>query len=263
MPFTSLNKVISLFLVGAVSLGLIFAFGWLGLSDNASKFDPKAWEHWIGLLSFAAIVLAFIVGLVVNAIANRLIRRIIIFRAARSRRGARLFLAERDHLAFESWKAWFAEAAKDHPVLRRKPASLPDSEAESKQLATAICIQHGTSQGFEWMTSHFAMHYFASDVAFLLLAGCAVPIKLAAAGSISIYWLSLCVVFLIISSYFTLCFSLGQYLYTYTFAFRVATLYLSEYHPGAEQSIGSHSHPDDTHTAPTTAQFSEASQFQD
>lgn len=227
MSIPSLNKVVSLFLVGG--LALVFALAFVGVAwwKELQPLVDGASNGAIAIASALSLPLAGAAGVVVDAIAHILFRRPL--RATSTKPGrqgfALFFRQDDDFTSFDRWRESFVIAHKTFLAKRPDCPEEFDSRVTAKDIAAGLFLRHAPPQLFEWVTSHYAMYYLATSSCVVLVAGMLFPIRLLIAHPHSPTGLMLFVailLFVVVS----LIFAVDRYLYTYESVFRFSTQWL-------------------------------------
>lgn len=227
MQPTTLNKVISLFLVGGLVLLLLSFILWNlwgppKLSDwmvHLVKHTGTGFVAFVG--SLVTVSLAAVLGIFCEALTDLTIRELL-------KRGAKWkwfvsFLRRsrmlRDH---NFWRDRFRASIEEEENLRKAVAGYRERSAvvgffyafDPNEFATA------------WLESHYATYIFASNLAFLSMA---FQLWSIVAGFLGLYpWpaVTASIGITAIVFYASCCLAFDRYLHTYQFAFRHATLIL-------------------------------------
>lgn len=222
MPLSTINKTVALFVVGYLALAVTILFWWrdvLALWSAHREFFGSAGTIGLGILSAA---LAALIGAVIDGLADVTVRRFV--RWAAKRRAMAFFFGQSEVFrSVEQWRGYFQSqigqsdrelfrtVGQDHPLYRL-------------HLATGLLHAHAPNHHIEWVFAHFATHYLASNLAFLVLV--ATPV-LALRISGDIPWLAIAGS-MILGAYGLLSLSIHRCLYTYQAEFRFASIWLSE-----------------------------------
>ena len=223
MPVPSLNKVVSLFLVGGLALACIAAVWW----TKVLSFVGSAPQGALAIASALSIPLAGAAGVVVDGLADLLFRRAITKTSSeRNKRGlARLFRQDDDFESFDQWRTSFDNARRIYLARRGDCPEEMDERVTSKDTATGIFLTSASPHLFEWVISHYAMYYLATSSSVVLIAGLALPIRLVLTTPESPMRVAL-VVPILFSVWASLGFAVDRYLYTYEAIFRFSTQWL-------------------------------------
>jgi hypothetical protein len=243
MPLSTINKTVALFVVGYLALAVVIVVWWeevLSLWSAHQEFFGSAGSVGLGVLSIA---LAALFGAVIDGLTDVTIRRFV--KWAAKRRGMALFFGQSE--VFQSVEQWkhhfqaqidqsngelFRTIGKDHPLFRL-------------HLATGLLHAHAPSHHIEWVFAHFATHYLASNLAFLVLVSTPILALHAVSGSVNpIASVLAAVTAILLAAYGLLSLSMHRCLYTYQAEFRFAAIWLSEAQAdkhlnGAKQSVSS------------------------
>jgi hypothetical protein len=235
MPLSTINKTVALFVVGYLALAVVAICWWeqlLRIWGAHQEFFGAAGSVGLGVLSIA---LAALAGAVIDGLADITVRRFVKW-AARRRRMVQFFGHSGVFESVEYWKTSFQSqidrsdeelfrtVGKDHPLYRL-------------QLAIGLLHAHAPGHHIEWVFAHFATHYLACNLAFLVLVATPILAFRAVPESANpVAWIIATAGAMILSAYGLLSLSIDRCLYTYQSEFRFASIWLSETH-GAKQSV--------------------------
>jgi hypothetical protein len=224
MQLTTLNKVVSLFLVGGlVLLAVIFLFGPdLDHIYIFSESKAQALLVLVGALSLLALAAA--VGAVVDTLASltlgHWLRKCITHKQLAVCFGQRHSFDD-----FDSWRKCFGTLIETREPIK---TLVPAIRGHELSLGSAIFFKTSSQGLISWAEGHYAAYLYATNLAFLSLL---TPIVLFASGRAQQLsgWA--------LGSYITLSIGLGlvfssmaidKYLYTHEVSFRQASLVLLE-----------------------------------
>ena len=231
MPLSTINKTVALFVVGYLALAVVSVVWWqevLSLWSAHQEFFGSAGSVGLGVLSIA---LAALSGAVIDGLADVTVRRFV--KWATKRRRMVLFFGQSELFqSVEQWKHYFQSQidqsndelfrsiGKDHPLFRL-------------HLATGLLHAHAPSHHIEWVFAHFATHYLASNLAFLVLVSTPMLTFRAVSGTDNpIAWIIPATMAMLLAAYGLLSLSVARCLYTYQAEFRFAAIWLSEIQSG-------------------------------
>jgi len=226
MQPTTLNKVVSLFLVGGlVVIGLMAILlqhlDTIELPQGLRDLAEAGGEGFFAVIGGLLLLpIAAVAGAVCEGLTDSTIRRLVKWMT--KRRVLVKFLCQGKILeAHDFWKARFRDAVKKTESLRE----FPDHDHDHG-LAVGLLYHQSSEQAITWAESHYSTYVLVSNFAFLALVA---QLYLLAAGIFgwlqwpSIGWASLAVVAVLYSS---LGLSLDRYLYSYQVALRQAAVSL-------------------------------------
>jgi hypothetical protein len=226
MQPTTLNKVVSLFLVGGVVLLLSGCILWnlngpLTISHEVMDALRQAGPAFIAVVGGLALASsAALLGLVCEAITDMTTRRLI-KRAAESEKIAGFFLQKEILVGHDRWRVIFKSALEGDKQLGSFLSGGQDHSA-----ATGIFYMSAPDSSIAWADSHYATYVLCSNLAFV---SAILAIHILVAGFGGLYsWptVAACMLFLIPLFYAFLSLGLDRYLYTYLFTFRHSGLTL-------------------------------------
>jgi hypothetical protein len=226
MQPTTLNKIVSLFLVGGLAMiGAVALFlrhvGTIELPHGLRDLAEAGGEGFLAVISGLLLLpIASVAGAVCEGLTAPTIRRLI--RWVAKKEYLVKFLCQGKVLeAHNFWKDQFRKSIREVGALR----DFPEFDSDHG-LAVGILYHKGQEQAITWTESHYSTYVLASNFAFLaLLAQC----YLVASGIFGWMhwqgagWASLGVVAVLYSS---LSLSLDCYLFSYQFALRQVTVSL-------------------------------------
>lgn len=240
MPFTSLNKVVTLFLVGSLALGWVVVVWWAAFLNLLRQLEGAPGSA-MAVASAVFIALAGAAGVVIDGLADIVVRKPLKW-VARRRNAARLFWQTSLFDSMDSWRLWLESASQWHASGRPAAKDLPHPEARSFQLAAGLFQQHASQHHFEWVISHYSTYYLATSSSLVLALSCIIPIRWSLLGSLSVADAAWLLVAITVLLYASLSLAVDRYLYTYVASFRFAALW-AEQHTPSTSSAGVVSEP--------------------
>ena len=215
MQLNTLNRVVAIFLVGGFGIALVaFSFE----SDIRGFLIPYARLNMgapIGVfLAVALLSVTVLVGSVIDAVGNVVLRRVIRkFGETRSR--ARLLLCEEEFDEQERWRKAFEHAVEANPSYA---AYFSERPTMIRPLSAGLFFRSASKELAEWLNQHHSMYHLSTNFAVVVIWG--------GIWCVSRSWYypgiaSLAVCYLLMT------FALDNYLYTYHLAFRNAYLVLT------------------------------------
>jgi hypothetical protein len=217
VQINTLNRIISLFLVGGLALLALVFFreGQIRAILSGNAISPGSGPAMAIVLTVGLLSLTALVGAIVDALGNLTVRRLIRGILSRKLLFARAFFGTAEFREFNQWRRVFREAlnaSQRHQTLSGRE-ELVDSFAASLFFDTA---EGGHS---EWFTQHHSIYYLASNFVVVL--------SLSALYA-SVYNTYAVAGWSLAGAYLLTTFALDKYLYTYQMAFRSAYLALGK-----------------------------------
>jgi len=224
MPVSSLNKVISLFLVGALA---ILVAGYL-FRDQVKLVPPDQTAGGpLGavVLGFLLLSASGLAGALIDGIAELVVRNLIILRTRRRRAWAQFFVQARMHDSVQHWKKHFIRLVSNKPEY----ASLICGQEKSpydptSQLAATIFFSEANEEHFEWLISHYATYYMATSFVVLLLLSTIAGV--ANLPKLEVDYIAWVVLASTLSCYILTSLAVNRYLYAHMTTYRFACLKL-------------------------------------
>lgn len=220
MQPTTLNKVISLFLIGGLVL-LVLAFvvwdvsGPLRLSREMADLMKQAGPALLAVIGGLLVVsLATVLGVACEALTDLTVRRAL--KEIGRRPSVAAFFGQGNLLAeHDYWRDAFNSTVWGNDKLR-----MPLAGYKEHSLAVAVFYRSAPAQAIEWVQSHYATYILATNLAFLSLAAEVYVVVGAFSGLYQ--WVTVFVVtcVLVILSYAFVSHALDRYLYSYQFPMR-------------------------------------------
>ena len=217
MQLNTLNRVISLFLIGGFVIVLATASlttqisGFLKLHPVDSSWGPAAGVFLaVGLLSVTALA-----GTIVDAVGNLTVRKVIRRWLGKRRLGSRLFLCGSEFNETQRWKGIFEEALNSSPRYK----SLADSRDVFNSFSAVLFFRTAEKEHAEWLIQHHSIYHLSADFVVILAGLC---VFLWTRGLLISAALSL------LCAYLLTTFALDNYLYTYQISFRNAYIAIRE-----------------------------------
>lgn len=222
MQISSLNKVITLLIVGGAAMLWLGVLFWKAVSEFALKYKElgnAAGAVVAGLLLVAGSAL---LGSIIEGLTDITTRRLV-KRAHRRLGWARLFGQAELHNSVAFWEGIFIGEAKKKVAFR---PVLETRETTPLQLAAGMFYKYATKEHVDWVVSHYSTYYLATNylVLFIMFA-ISVFWWLATRESSLSLWFGTSFAFLV-AGYSTWSLAVDRYLYTYLEAFRFAVLCL-------------------------------------
>jgi hypothetical protein len=232
MQISDLNKIVNLFLVGALAQ-TIFSLLWIDsiqryVSAYASTGSQLPSSLAVLLGSLMALASAMFVGAVIDGLTETFLRDPL-RKVARSGLVRKFFLVNQQYLDTEGCQLTFNELwsrSTKYESIRRA------TEKDSEIFASALFFRTAESSNISWVVQHHAVHVLAADYIFLVLVlTIALPVLSLLGSFVSFnvrtlpfgWWL------LFLLSLYPLChLALHRWLYTYEVAYRHGVLVLSE-----------------------------------
>jgi len=223
MPITSINKVVSMFLVGGLALvffGVINAERLLSASLRFFGSGNGEGYSWAGLilLTVVASPLAAFLGLLVDGTSHLTTYRLVKWIAARESRAAAVGQGE-DFRDLESWRRAFRRAAEK----LGKDSMLPDTGAP---YATGLLFKTGSSEVVNWAIGHYATHLMSSNFATVVIVSYLYTLLPISGMSIDMSTRMMMTIGTLGALYILVSASTGARLYSYSMAYRHATIEL-------------------------------------
>lgn len=227
MPFTSLNKLIAIIIVGIIPLiGLGIAF--YPKMESGTRLSPFASDLPAGaayLLVFLAA--ATISGLVLDGIADLIsdpFNRCITSKGCRGRLCAGFFLKRHIQSSYLWWENVFFEAVKSTPYasLSKLTLELVRDESEgpklNQRMAAGIFQRHANKEVFDWFSYHYSVYS--------LSRAAAVGISLLTVEMIFVWPHSFIYIIAggFIVTYIFISLAVDNFLYSYVLTFRLAAI---------------------------------------
>lgn len=221
MQLNTLNRVISLFLIGGFVVFLIAVLFREGIAARVQIFASQhsfglGWAPAAGVFLAAGLLSATaLAGAVVDAIGNLTVRRLIRKVLGRRRFLARLFLCTGEFDEQDRWRKAFRDALKG--CEKHKP--IADKEDLLNPLSAGLFLRTAGKEHAEWLTQHHSMYHLSADFVVVLLITAIFSwsrdLPQLAFGSVA-------------AAYLLTTFALDNYLYTYQLSFRNAYLELKD-----------------------------------
>lgn len=234
MQIGSLNRIIATLVVGGVLLGW-GAWRWSNrLFEYASAH--KAISDSLSLFFFVMlfVVAAIIIGLLVDAITDVLVREFVFKKWIHKRRLYWLFVQSEMFMWFEVFEHSFGKAAKERQSYF-KYAMIDDSvrsryargwssfnESEfNRRMAAGLLLCNASKEQIDWLNSHHSTYLLSSNLVTVFVVMLAFEIS-ESSFNLSTLW-TLVIASIVIYSLVSL--SLDRYLYSYILAFRFSLLH--------------------------------------
>jgi hypothetical protein len=226
MPFSNLNKAVSLFLIGGAATVWVLIVWWGAVAAVLQKIQntPPA---FLAVASALAIAIVGVMGVVIEGLTDITIRRLL-KTSVKKGRGVSLLRQSRLHGSMISWRTWFLEALATSPIGARERSLPKDEEARSYQMAAGIFQTHATEKEFEWVTSHYATYYLGTSSALVAILFAYLPVQQFRVGSLTWAELVGALALVLVVTYASLSLAADRYMYTYMATFRFAALWLYE-----------------------------------
>src|SRR5271157_1234855 len=212
MPVTTLNKIVSIFLVGGLVLLFATILHWSGFRYLAEHLNQAVVPTEVtALLVAGAFVLAALAGAVAEAVSDVTFRRIV--RAIAANAAVATAFGQRfSFLRTSRWRARFMDS-----WVKGKPCVEP---LDAGSLAAAYMYQTGTTEHIQWVTNEYATYILACDfaAAVLLALGDVTVLRLAGGISGNRYASALGAGATVI--YALLVLAVGRYIYAYEIVYR-------------------------------------------
>ncbi len=225
MPFSDLNKVVSLFLVGSLVLLLLAALGFEELTSAMGKtgFDsaenkPTGFILLVG--TFAFFGLSALAGAMIEGLTDLTLRNWI----KKSRGNSRVAYWFRQPKILKTHDFWENEFKKVAKSSGRHTGSEFPIDERSTSLAVGICFATASKDLVDWMIGHYATFVLVSNFAFIMALVQLYLVYSLAAGEMPLILFAVaeCVCFVL---FYSLCsLAVDRYLYSFVIAFRHATL---------------------------------------
>lgn len=233
MPFTGLNKVVSMFLVGSLAIGWLIVVSWESFLLALGKVKDSQ-DAVIALGSILALASVGAAGVLVDGLSDLTLRRLI--KLGTRRRWVSFALGQgRLYDSMVSWRDWFARTSHAHRVRAGQPERAPHPEMGSYQLAAGIFQKEAAPHHFEWVISHYATYYLASSTGLVGVLYLVPLVQHFRSGDLSFVELIGALTVLLTLVYSACSLAADRYLYTYVATFRFATLWLNDQTPKAEE----------------------------
>lgn len=231
MQLTTLNKVVSLFLVGGLVLLAVICLFWQEL-DNAlpatgglSIFVERKGQALLVLAgALSLLALAAAVGAVVDTLASLALGHWL--RKCTSHRWLAVCFGQRHSFDdFDFWRKRFGSLVKTQEPLKTFLSEVPGHELS---LGAAIFFKSSSQGLISWAESHYAAYLYATNLAFLSFL---TPIALFASRrnqQLSGWALGSDITLSIVLGLVFSSMAIDKYLYTHEVSFRQASLVLLE-----------------------------------
>ncbi len=223
MPITSLNKVISSFLVGILGVALFALPFYQTIFQYMTSITILATPSAAVAVGFLLFAVSSLVGAVIDSVADVSIRDIVVHSAGKNTPLARCFL--QGHLAESSkyWEVKLVEICEKSPKYR---VFVADPLKSRYSIGSAIYFAKANKDLFEWVYSQYASYYLATNFVVIVLCGQTVAFinaaQIGVLGLAGISMLGFIVCYLLISL------SIDRYIYTNLVMHRFACIYLIE-----------------------------------
>jgi hypothetical protein len=221
---STLNKIVSIFLVGGLTLLASVCilwnhFGPFTLSNNLVTLLTACGD---GLLAIAGgllfISLAALAGTVTEALTDATTRKLI-ERASGRKWLAALFMQSEMFEARRFWKERFEIVASQEDLFSGFPL-----DTHGPALAAGVFYETAQEENLHWLESHYATFLVLTNLGFLTALGGVYVLALSFAGGVSILGVLLSTLSLLLLFWVFGSFALDRYLFTYIFALRQATV---------------------------------------
>ena len=221
--FGTINKAVSLFLVGGLFLLLVLSLFWFEFTEPHQRAEiienlknMKVGAGAAALATLAFVALSSVFGVGAQGLAGVLIRAP--FQRLTSKYPLFVFLFGQRTLGREvnRWREFFQREARLDPVYgpfledRKEVAA---SRHSFPIVASALFYRTAKTAHLDWVLRHYSTYYLATDITLVLIAAFVwVLFQIARIGwSLLFFWILIGLVVLI---YSCLCLALHRYLYT-------------------------------------------------
>jgi hypothetical protein len=233
MPVSTLNKVISLLVVGSLAMAALLVACWprasAFLQANLEANAKLVGTTGVGLIGFLVFTeSALFLGVLIDGAAELSVRPAV-NRAVRSRCASRFFRLRRTFERTEKWETQMLDLA----VGRHLCSGWGEFDERARQIATAIFFARASKDHLDWVASHHSTYHLATGFVVIVPFLCAaifVGIIVPNGGSwahITVYAL-LCLVAALVVCYLLLVLAVERYLYTFGATSRFAVLCLDK-----------------------------------
>jgi len=231
MQLTTLNKIVSLFLIGGLVIMTVICLFWEEL-DHAlptggglySFLESKGQALLVVAGALSLLALAAAVGAVIDTVTSLTLGHWL--RKCVSHRGLAVCLGQRHSFDdFDFWRKRFESLVKNREPYKTFAPAITGRELS---LGAAIFFRTSSQGLINWAESHYAAYLYATNLAFLSFL---IPIALLASGRSQQVSGSALAGYIALSIVLGLVFSsmaIDKYLYTHEVSFRQSSLVLLE-----------------------------------
>lgn len=224
MPLTSLNRIVTVLLVG----GVIVAW----LTSRAPNLNVAlSLGGSTALAGFSFVVAAIVCGVAIDSMSDILINKPVVKRAREKSLIARLFLQADLYVQRQKWKLAFLSSLSGSILKSVAIQSDAGDQAENllPRAAAGIFMQHTSKEHFQWMSTSDAMYMLCSNLSMCALLVWALEITIDR-NAILFAPILLIFIFIFISR------AINRDLYSEIMIFRFATIYCLE-HPNTPSQV--------------------------
>lgn len=233
MPITNLNKVVNLFIIGALTLLLIGLTFWEQTYTFIVEDETLSFGSLIGFATIAFLPLSTLFGAVVESITDLFIRVLFTRKIAKSRQIARFLLRLDEFKEHEYYKKRYVS------FLKLSHSSKLEGDEENEELnarsAQAIFFDNASAEHIQWLIRHYARYHLITQLILIFLF--ALPLLPKLALVLNVHYLIVYGIY-IFCMYTLVSLVIGLRLYSYELLYRHASHYLAENYTKNKSNLG-------------------------